>query len=379
MRKLLIVLFISLLCLADAKSKKKKPSSTNQHPPYPTKPRNAMFYVEFEGNFTFIDEVLYYLHNFICISFQRQKTRVTGIGINFLRTTTKSDVKLSKDIKKSTDVYLTENDFSDKKKVLYYIGFALGLSPEIKRYDRNSYVTVISSGIRKEYKSYYKKTTRKTKYSTGFDYGTVMLLNPSYGSLKNKRSYKTKLDPYYDKMIGRTKVFSRNDLKKLYYMYCNGTCKALSNKCQNGGYPNIFCYHCECTIPFFDWNCGDFRRNRSPSCKGEREFSSNSTENNFQINISNEACYYKITSPKKKNVAVTIKKVNFSNSSLCKDSRYGLFVNYRSDKGLTPLHICDNAANVKIPPSSSTVYIAFVGDRYEKGNNVLQFSYKDYK
>uniref|UniRef100_A0A0K0EZP0 Astacin domain-containing protein n=1 Tax=Strongyloides venezuelensis TaxID=75913 RepID=A0A0K0EZP0_STRVS len=375
MRKLIIFLFISLICLADAKSKKKKPSSTNQHPPYPTKPRLAMYYVAFDNYFNFIDKALYHLHNYICISFKRQNTSVTGIGINFFKTKSKSYVELPKDTKTPTKVFLTSNDISDNKTVLYYIGLALGLSPEIKRYDRNSYVTVMSSKIDKKYKSYYKKTTRKTKYSTSFDYGTAMLLRPNYGSKNNKRVYKTKLEPYYDKMIERTKIFSLNDLKKLYNMYCKGTCEISQDKCANGGYPGIYCYRCECPMPFTGIDCQSFRPHLDSSCGSKREFSSNSTENTVEIkNIA--PCYYKITSSRKKNVAVTIKSVKFSDSSICNDSRYGLFVHYRNDKGLTPLHICENAKNVKIPSSSSTVYISF---RVKKGDNVLQFSYKDGK
>uniref|UniRef100_A0A0N5B1R6 Astacin domain-containing protein n=1 Tax=Strongyloides papillosus TaxID=174720 RepID=A0A0N5B1R6_STREA len=249
-----------------------KPLSTSQRPPYPTKPKDIMYYVQFNNDFTFVDEVLNYLQYFICISFNRQYSRVPGIGINFLRTKTKSNVTLSKNTYTPTNVYLLPNDFYDKKKVLYYVGLALGLTPEIKRYDRDSYVKVFSKNIREDNKTYYEKATCKTKYSTDFDYGTVMLLSPYYGSITKKRAYRTKLEPYYDKMIERMKIFSLNDLKKLYYMYCNGTCKALSNQCLNGGYPDIFCHHCECTMPFMDWNCGGIRRNRSPSCGSEQNF-----------------------------------------------------------------------------------------------------------
>uniref|UniRef100_A0A0N5BY02 Astacin domain-containing protein n=1 Tax=Strongyloides papillosus TaxID=174720 RepID=A0A0N5BY02_STREA len=52
---------------------------------------------------------------------------------------------------------------------------ALGLIPEITRYDRDNYVEIYTKNITKPYLKYYKKETKKRKYFGSFDYGSVMM------------------------------------------------------------------------------------------------------------------------------------------------------------------------------------------------------------
>uniref|UniRef100_A0A0K0G1J3 Astacin domain-containing protein n=1 Tax=Strongyloides venezuelensis TaxID=75913 RepID=A0A0K0G1J3_STRVS len=317
------------------------------------------FYADSESSIP-VEYVLRNMNTSFCINFIKQSKKITDSGINFYKSSSKSDIILGDSKSKPTDIYLTESDINDAKNtlLLLYIGLALGLIPEITRYDRDDYVKVNLSNVDSKYIQYYKKTKSKTTYPTSFDYGSVLFLSSSFGSKNKKSTYTYKLSPHYDSVIGSNIFFTHNDNKRINFLYCSKKKCGKYKTCKNGSFPDYKCRRCICQEFFSGKKCEKLYKNDKKYCGNKQEYkSSTKSTKNLKNTIFQRICAYKIKSiNKKKKVEITIKSLTFNTTISC-NGNDGLFIHYRSDKSVSPLHLCKNVSKIVLPPSSSSVYI----------------------
>ncbi|VDM82049.1 unnamed protein product, partial [Strongylus vulgaris] len=124
---------------------------------------------------------------------------------------------------------------------------ALGFYHEQGRYDRDSYVSIVSQNIQNGYLSQFTKQARSTMedYGVGFDYGSVMHYDQFSFSSNGRYTIQT-LDTNYQQTIGQREGPSFMDVKRINLAYCNETCAA-TLPCLNGGYTDPKnCGACRC-------------------------------------------------------------------------------------------------------------------------------------
>uniref|UniRef100_A0A0K0F4E1 Metalloendopeptidase n=1 Tax=Strongyloides venezuelensis TaxID=75913 RepID=A0A0K0F4E1_STRVS len=370
------IVFLSIIQnIIESKSSKnrKKPKPKNSFPAYIKTPNNIKAYISKE-----LDErgtIASQLYNFpyvSCLRFNLQNHPVKQMGINFFLSKSYNRVQLSTSSKKPTKVLLKKSTLVYTKELFYYIGLALGLMPEIKRFDRDKYVKVFSKNILSKFQSCYKKEKYNDKLiaGTGFDFSSAMLVPPFYGSKRNKKTYKTKLYPYYERTFSVYKVFSHNDLKRINYLYCGNRCNK-TNDCHRGGYYNLKCDACNCPMGITGKNCEDIEAN-DKKCNTKNKLVASKKKKVLLVKNDGRFCVYSITS-KKKNVKVTILDLKLSMLNKC-EYGVGMEVKYAKDKGALGILLCRNYKNIKLPALSNEVIIIFGN---HNTSNLFKVSYRE--
>uniref|UniRef100_A0A0N5C8W1 Astacin domain-containing protein n=1 Tax=Strongyloides papillosus TaxID=174720 RepID=A0A0N5C8W1_STREA len=379
MKKVFCIFFLVQLCLAhngtenDIHVRRKRTMIVDKIPSYPTLPESIKYYVQFiEKNS--ISMHLQFISNRICLSFSRQKDRVRNKGINFLKSFEKSGIKLPKTNNRSADIYLRSQDLKNTRLVLHYIGLALGLVPEIQRFDRNKYLKILWENLNPIGLEYYKKKGYKTKRYTSFDFGSIMLRSPTYGTIDKKIAFKTNLYPYYDLLINKRDRFSHYDFKLLANAYCKNKCPE-HGKCANGGYQTPNCQGCICNRFFTGQHCEKILEHDSKICGSKQYFDASSTKRYLTATNITGPCYFWIKPKKNRNTKITIEKVHFDGKVSCVDDK-GLFVYYRRDKGVTPLCLFKDDEKFTLSTLPNHVYIIFNGLGQ---NNSFTISYQSIK
>uniref|UniRef100_A0A0K0F0M4 Astacin domain-containing protein n=1 Tax=Strongyloides venezuelensis TaxID=75913 RepID=A0A0K0F0M4_STRVS len=308
-----------------------------------------------------------------CLYVERQIRYSKTIDIDIARCS-ENWVKLSTKEGKPTKVCLKES--ATKNEVLFYFGYALGLVPEITRYDSNLYVTVFKNNIspKTDYEKYYKVQQYGSAIiaNSSFDYYSKMLSSQSFKSRKNKkRTYRfdTNLGEYYEKTANMSELFSYNDLKRLWYLYCDKECTSLN--CTNYGYPKNNCNGCICPSPIDGKYCDGLYENVYV-CGDTQEFIANSSKSLYTIKNVNGECYYLIKSQGNKKVQLIVENLNISRAKDCQRNA-GLTVKYREDRGADGLLLCGNYTNISFPSLTGRIYLTING----YGNNSLSFSIKE--
>uniref|UniRef100_A0A0N5BSE6 ZnMc domain-containing protein n=1 Tax=Strongyloides papillosus TaxID=174720 RepID=A0A0N5BSE6_STREA len=368
-----ILSIVLLLCILDNGFATYNP--TSQPPPYFYKLKIIKYYITERSAYT--KSVLDYINFFdnnTCITFKRMKQPLKkSIGINF-HITTKNDIILSHSRAYPTNVYFNRKTKVNEKLVRFYIGLALGLIPECTRKDREQFVTTFFGNMSNSYKPYYKmlKEYNVSYYSTGFDFSSSMLMPPTFGSKdSSKRTYMSRLYPYYEDSLGLFNYFSFNDAKRVNNMFCSRVCKKPSF-CQNSGYLAKNCGICRCTYPFTSKQCQLYEK-RGKDCGSIDRYFASSKLQTTKIEKINGRCYYFIKSNSKKKIEFTLSNLKLNNKNTF-DIHYCLEVRYQQDKGAKGLTFCKDVQNVKFPALSSEILIIFNGYNF---NNKMEFSYKE--
>uniref|UniRef100_A0A0N5BAR4 EGF-like domain-containing protein n=1 Tax=Strongyloides papillosus TaxID=174720 RepID=A0A0N5BAR4_STREA len=286
-----------------------------------------------------------------------------------------NNVELSTNRGKPTKVCL-RNDVTINE-LFFYIGYALGLVPEITRKDSSLNVKVSKQYISKSYyDKYYKVKDYNSRIiaNSSFDFYSMMLSSPYFGSKKKgKKTYKftSHLSYYYEKSINLTKKFNFNDIKRIWYLYCLSEEYLESNPCRNGGFFRNDIFKCVCPSPFTGRYCEEMEEIRS-SCGDVLKFNANSSKVFYTIENVDGYCYYSIKSKNGKKVQFIINKLIFTECNGGSGAN-GVTVKYREDKGAEGLFVPGNYANIIFPPLSSEVYLIYYGD----GSNRLDFSIQE--
>uniref|UniRef100_A0A0N5CIZ4 Astacin domain-containing protein n=1 Tax=Strongyloides papillosus TaxID=174720 RepID=A0A0N5CIZ4_STREA len=133
-----------------------------------------------------------------CLNFTRNKeSRIKGtIGINFNISNSSNTVELSKSKDCPTNVSLFKEVYLNKEHLLFFIGIALNITPEIRRPDSNYDVTVNRSNVNNTfYEQYYKQSDLKNIFyinGTDFDFKSPMFVDPYFLSNSSEPTYTTK-------------------------------------------------------------------------------------------------------------------------------------------------------------------------------------------
>uniref|UniRef100_A0A0K0F3J1 Metalloendopeptidase n=1 Tax=Strongyloides venezuelensis TaxID=75913 RepID=A0A0K0F3J1_STRVS len=342
---------------------------------HPTLPKDIDYYIEFD-NKSVLENYLGYISSQTCLNFNKTENNVEKTGINFLKSQNKTKISFPKNINESTNVYMKESDFNDKRFLNYHLGLALGLVPEIQREDRDKYVKIYLNNVTSEAKSYYKTKKYKSKHFTSFDYGSIMLLSPTYGSINNSIAYKTNLYPYYDLLIDKRTGFSHYDFKILSDKYCRNMCPQL--ECQNGGFPSPDCKKCICNYFFTGDLCQNILTYQSKSCGNSQYYNASSKLQFLTADNLQGPCYYWIKSNKKRDTKIIVESLTFDEQVTCTSDK-GLFIYYKKDKGVTPLCLFQNVTKFTVPKMANDMYIIFNGKGLSNSFNISYQSLKKNK
>uniref|UniRef100_A0A0K0F313 Metalloendopeptidase n=1 Tax=Strongyloides venezuelensis TaxID=75913 RepID=A0A0K0F313_STRVS len=302
------------------------------------------------------------------LNFFQQETKVTGVGINYFKTSKYSDIVLDKNLSKPTNIYFNNSDLHlNRPKIwFFFTGMALGLIPESTRYDRDSYIEVYKENIIKPYLRYYEKETTMKNYLAGFDYGSVMFPEKLFGSKNYLRTYKAKYYPFYDAYSGMEWSFTVNDSRRLNRMYCKNQYPSLKG-CNNRGFPYTHngCQICLCNTHFLEPKCDVNHDHTHISC-GTKSFYKSYRKNSYitRKNV-NGSCYYRIKSLNGKKVAITVNSLVSSSRRFNLCLYFGLNIYYRSDWSVSPLVICPNTSKVVIPALNNEVYMVYYKSSFD--------------
>ncbi|XP_036357553.1 zinc metalloproteinase nas-4-like [Octopus sinensis] len=133
-----------------------------------------------------------------------------------------------------------------KSIILHELGHAIGLFHEQSRSDRDTYVSIIKRNvINGLFYNFEKRTNRDMNlYDTTYDYRSIMHYGSYLFSVNGEMTIVTK-DKRYQKIIGKAKILSFNDVKIVNAMYnCSGNCPKKS--CPRNGF---VAKDCECYCP----------------------------------------------------------------------------------------------------------------------------------
>uniref|UniRef100_A0A0K0FI60 Astacin domain-containing protein n=1 Tax=Strongyloides venezuelensis TaxID=75913 RepID=A0A0K0FI60_STRVS len=344
--------------------------------PYYTKQNSIKYYLDkqLESKFgAIIEKQTRYISFYTCLKIEKENFQSKKVDID-IAYCSKNYVKLSTKKGKPTKVCLNDNVTNNE--FLFYIGYALGLVPEITRNDSRLHVEVFEKNISStsDYEKYYKvkKYSSTIIANSSFDYYSKMLSFPYFKSKdKEKRMYTflSDLAKYYEKNVYITENFIFNDVKRLWHLYCSKECGPPD--CRNGGYFIHGCQKCSCPLPFYGEKCEKLYRNHI-SCGNTQEFIANSSKSFYTIQNASIVCFYSIKSKNGKKVHFNIENLYKPHVQDC-NRNVILIVKYREDKGAGGLSLCGNYTNISFPPLSSEVYFIYSNI----GGGSLHFSIKE--
>uniref|UniRef100_A0A0K0FTP6 Metalloendopeptidase n=1 Tax=Strongyloides venezuelensis TaxID=75913 RepID=A0A0K0FTP6_STRVS len=351
--------------LVNIEARSKKSILFKSAPPYPTSPNPILYFAEKKINQSNLNLNLKQLSSVTCLTFKKQATRVGKIGINFL-IGSNNTVSLTSDKKKPTLISLSLDTYKDDKLFFYYLGIALGLSPESSRHDRDEYIEIVWENIDESYKQYYKLSNNgnKKNFNTGFDYSSVMLLDRFYGSKNRKPVYNSKLSEFYHRMINLNSFFTHNEAKLINSLYCNKNCELKKIICRNGGYLNKDC-KCKCPDGYAGNTCSNPVDTKN-KCGGKAAIVPSKTVETISSRLPGTCFYFFYPKPNTQ-IKLTVDYLRMSSDENCL-LKSGLEIKYRNDKGATGFYLCGKYKNITISP-----IVSRVGIRYHAKSNNSEF------
>ncbi|CEF69887.1 Astacin-like metalloendopeptidase [Strongyloides ratti] len=317
-----------------------------------------------------IKKSLTYLQHYTCLKFNEIENKIDINGINFMQSNQNS-IDFTYYDKNISFVNLTIQCIEDLGCLKHFLAGALGLQPDSSRADRNKFIKIMEENLDNLYTKYYNaENGYSTKiFNTGFDYGSIMLQNTTYGSKNGQPVFNSKLSPYYDYMIGQRNDYSHNDLKLINSFYCPNFCITKIEPCFNGGYPHPYCQACVCPEGFEGRHCNIIARSQGPC----GETSLKASKDKKILNIKGQGkCIFSISSKKGTTIDITVDYVKTNNKIRC--SQYmGLEIKHRYDKGAMGLCLCGEYRNITIPKTKQNVVIIYNG---KESDHEFKISYK---
>uniref|UniRef100_A0A0N5C4P0 EGF-like domain-containing protein n=1 Tax=Strongyloides papillosus TaxID=174720 RepID=A0A0N5C4P0_STREA len=322
-------------------------------------------------NFTYEDIELilqeFKLHT--CLQFEENLRTLKDIGINFFESKNgKNNVKLSRSKDEATNLTLTEEVYTDRFALRFFIAKALGLMPEIQRIDRDLELNIFNDKIQDSFIEEYEKSTYYYSYlfETDFDFKSAAMpnyyfgLKPEFKEKKENITYKSIQNPYYDLMMKKRYDFSFSDYKKISYMYCNFTYE--DNVCLNDGYYyEKIPFYCTCPSGYSGQYCQNVGYTYS-SCGYPTVINATSTPQQMKLEYARENCIIKIKASKSwRKVQITALKLECQH--FCKYRRRLDFIEikYRDDKSVKGISLFTNQfKRIELPALSDEVIILYL-------------------
>uniref|UniRef100_A0A0N5B5U8 Astacin domain-containing protein n=1 Tax=Strongyloides papillosus TaxID=174720 RepID=A0A0N5B5U8_STREA len=327
----------------------------------------------FEGYRKYVEKTLGIIQNKTFLKFEKEEKLIYGVGIIFYSNDKEDKVELSYGNKKPTKVNLTDSAYVNRDLLRFYIGYALGLIPEITRRDRDFAVKVFDDKILPSYKKYYDKNESYPDiyYSTDFDVSSAMVAKFYFGSkpgVPKPPAYATKFSPHYDLQIRDSEKFSFNDYKRLNSLYCKDQCKN-KQECANYGYYGNSCDKCRCVFPFAGNDCKSLYR-RPEECSKNITTIANSRKKLWKLKNVSKKCYYIIkSSDSSKKIKFSIKRLVVKKPGSCE-----ILIKYRKDKGAEGISIRKDVKDFSLPALSNSVIVTYFSS---DSNNELVIGYQE--
>uniref|UniRef100_A0A0K0FAX8 Astacin domain-containing protein n=1 Tax=Strongyloides venezuelensis TaxID=75913 RepID=A0A0K0FAX8_STRVS len=384
--KILLIVSLVLFCIKRTLTNESNEETTQKAslkknpPPYYNGTEKIYYYYDNKSIPGTVASIFNFIRRYTCLNFhlKNDKPISNTIGINILKSTNnKSEVQVSNNTNCPTNVSLTEDDYNNGTSLRFYLGIALDLITEVSRPDRDKEVDVVNENIDEKYKQYFNETKKEDVpylMDTEFDFKSPMFFGPQFGVKAGKDyTYTVKLYKDYEYFSNGFKIFQHNDYKHLFYYYCP---KSTTIDCKNGGYypsNNDFQSKCKCPDQFTGDNCEKINPNKD-GCDGkQRDFTANTTEQEFTINGTKGVCYFNVSSENGNKVLITIKALTLGNSE-CETTKSQLQVLVRNDKGAAGINFCrDKNTSILLPQLSNNTLLVFTS---RNETTSLTFLYK---
>uniref|UniRef100_A0A914Y4S4 Metalloendopeptidase n=1 Tax=Panagrolaimus superbus TaxID=310955 RepID=A0A914Y4S4_9BILA len=235
-------------------------------------------------------------------------------------------------------------------------GHALGFYHEQARFDRDSYVRILTQNIQSGLESQFTKQSQNSMVTFGvpYDYGSVMHYDPYSFSRNNQPTIQTN-DLNYQDTIGQRIELSFNDIKKINFAYCNSTCSS-TLPCQNGGYTDPkTCNSCRCPsgltgtycdtpIQYQSSNCGTLNLNATTTSK-------TLTQSGYGY------CNFIIQAPVGQRVAISVDSIRFNAFTPCESSY--VEIKYGWDIGNTGARFCSTVRTRSVTSATNIVLVLY--------------------
>uniref|UniRef100_A0A0N4ZDZ1 Metalloendopeptidase n=1 Tax=Parastrongyloides trichosuri TaxID=131310 RepID=A0A0N4ZDZ1_PARTI len=310
------------------------------------------------------------LHFKTCVTFIRQNKTFNDAGFIFLNgtsNTVKINSTTNQTLIRFTDLCMTKLGC-----MRYHISLALGLVSQVRRPDREKYITVNLTNVDKDKRYMFNISQKLPIHKTNFDFGSLMNPDPfKLSKEKLGKAYTAKRVPLYDKMLGQRKDFTFSDLRIINNYYCKKV-HTLKWICKNGGYLDPFFKSCNCPRGFEGRYCEKYKKNYNKCSFQDRVALTGSRSLSLK---GKKECLYTIKAYRSSfKVKITIDKVNTTKVFPCTPEE-GLEIRYNEDKGTTGLSLCGEYKNVSLPGKSNLVYVIYNGKEGES----FKITYKSVK
>uniref|UniRef100_A0A1I7XD50 Metalloendopeptidase n=1 Tax=Heterorhabditis bacteriophora TaxID=37862 RepID=A0A1I7XD50_HETBA len=236
--------------------------------------------------------------------------------------------------------------------IAHEFNHALGFRHMQSRYDRDDYVTVDTTNVKKENVNNFVKTSEDdSKNFTPYEYGSFMHYSANAFTTKEGTYTIVPNDTDYVYTMGN-RMISFYDMQMINEHYgCNTKCSVgRSARCENGGIPNPRnCNVCNCPIGYG----GDYCDERPSGCGGYLKATENWQSNSLSFGDSSSqdvrdtftTCHHWVLAPKGKTIQVKITSMRNSQCQFgCPFN--GIEIKGKADKKITnPKSRCSSMAS----------------------------------
>uniref|UniRef100_A0AC35FHC2 EGF-like domain-containing protein n=2 Tax=Panagrolaimus sp. PS1159 TaxID=55785 RepID=A0AC35FHC2_9BILA len=235
-------------------------------------------------------------------------------------------------------------------------GHALGFYHEQARFDRDSYVQILTQNIQSGLEAQFTKQSPNSMITFGvpYDYGSVMHYDPYSFSRNNQPTIQT-IDFNYQDTIGQRIELSFNDVKKINFAYCNSTCSSRL-PCQNGGYTDPkTCNTCRCPSGLTGTYCDTPIRYQNSNCG---TLNLNATGTRATLSQSGFGyCNFIIQAPVGQRIAISVDSIRFNGFTPCESSY--VEIKYGWDIGNTGARFCSSVRTRQFVSATNTVLVLY--------------------
>uniref|UniRef100_A0A0N5A6P3 Metalloendopeptidase n=1 Tax=Parastrongyloides trichosuri TaxID=131310 RepID=A0A0N5A6P3_PARTI len=262
---------------------------------------------------------------------------------------------------------------SSVNSILQDLGFALGMTLEIYRYDRDNYVTLVGENASLEYPAFSEDKYKDFLKNISYDIGSMYQFCSGLYSNGNVIEYIPKDSNYWDTFC--LKKFSFNDFKALNNLYCNVTCEKKLT-CRNSGYTNPKnCSECRCP-PFYNGTTCEKLKNSNAKCTIPRKVNVTDDEKFVRLEEDgNKTCYFSLRAPKGFKLEVFVAS-KFSGEDVrpklhhC-NKKQSLEARYYKNKGATGALFCGPLTSHYIVSKGNVADFKYSGNHSEDGISIL--------